>query len=186
MASLRSLFPEIGRILNMTAPALYGRQVAFIRSGVLKSKRGHGPGSGVPATAEALATFLVAEMVNATQRENAPYVPRLMEAWKRSAPGSGDGPKCELTAATRFGPALVAILSKPELAARVTEIEVSKSRITISFDGDENWSDFSVKPDSAKMFDSLITGEVVYNGIERTAILGGDEIRALAKLVTRS
>jgi hypothetical protein len=207
MASLRSLFPELGRILNMTPPALYGRQVAFIRARLLKSKRGHGPGSGVPAKTETLVAFLIAEMTNASHAENVAVAREMMGASIHPDHETGELDPCELTGQVKFVEAFATILNDPALAARVNEVVVSDYDARIIFDrifpgaGTDlrarvtqspqeapppqlyRSTQFLVHRDPMKMFEKVATGEVRGRGIKRVAILEHNEIQALAKLV---
>lgn len=60
MASLKSYTPALADILGTTASALYERQRALVRSGLLASESGRGPGSGVRATSPAVGLLLIA------------------------------------------------------------------------------------------------------------------------------
>lgn len=118
--SLKSLFPELGRILGETPDTLYGWQRAMVREGLLDAAPGRGPGSGVPANPEAMAQFLIGICCQATRSENAPLARTVAKA------PSADG-QCPLTGAKTFIAALTATLADESLAARVVEVNVSAS-----------------------------------------------------------
>ena len=58
--SLKGLIPRLAHELGMTPDALYERQRALVRAGLLKGVEGKGPGSGVRATPYATALLLIA------------------------------------------------------------------------------------------------------------------------------
>src|SRR5215211_4926587 len=58
--SLKALIPAIAQVLEMNPATLYERQRALVRSGLLKTKSGRGPGSGVRASADSVAILLIA------------------------------------------------------------------------------------------------------------------------------
>lgn len=60
MASLKSLIPKLALALGMTPAAIYERQRALVRAGLIQQRPGHGPGSGVLATPQSVAMLLIA------------------------------------------------------------------------------------------------------------------------------
>lgn len=59
MNSLKSIIPLLSDILGLSEHALYERQRALVRAGLLKATEGRGPGSGVKATPEAVAMLII-------------------------------------------------------------------------------------------------------------------------------
>jgi hypothetical protein len=112
------MFPALGRILGLSPDALYARQRAFVASGILDSTPGRGPGSGVRATPETLADFLIGMLSHASLADNVAFA----KAIARAVPG---GDKCQLTGMTTFKKALAAIISDKSLAERVNEIRIT-------------------------------------------------------------
>ncbi len=55
--SLKSLIPDLAPAFDLTPAALYERQRALERAGLLKAEGGRGPGSGVRATPQAVAAL---------------------------------------------------------------------------------------------------------------------------------
>jgi hypothetical protein len=58
-SSLKAFIPKLAKALEMNPTALYERQRALIRGGLLETKAGHGPGSGVRLSPESVAMLLV-------------------------------------------------------------------------------------------------------------------------------
>jgi hypothetical protein len=127
--SLKSCLPVLGRILNETPDALYARQRAFVRTGLLKSVPGRGPGSGVHASAETFALFLIGMLTNASVAENGPIAKSIANAASPNA--------CPLTGAKTFRGALAAVRSDEQLSKRVNEVDVQVGAglAIIRFDG---------------------------------------------------
>ena len=63
--SLKAFIPKLAKALEMNPTALYERQRALVRGGLLEAKAGHGPGSGVRLSPESVAMLLIS--VLATQ-----------------------------------------------------------------------------------------------------------------------
>ena len=57
--SLKSLIRDVSAFTGMSEAAVYERQRALVREGLLKTKRGRGPGSGVRGTPESMALLLI-------------------------------------------------------------------------------------------------------------------------------
>ena len=121
MSSLKSYTEErLAKLLETTSAALYERQRALVRAGLLDQSEGKGPGSGVRATPSALALLLIAAMAT----DNLSNVElRVREIANTKA----DRGTCGLTGKRSFQSALVAILDSEELASRVVEIGISRT-----------------------------------------------------------
>jgi hypothetical protein len=59
MNSLKSIIPLLADIVALSEHALYERQRALVRGGLIKGRQGRGPGSGVEATPETVAMLLI-------------------------------------------------------------------------------------------------------------------------------
>jgi hypothetical protein len=163
--SLKAMLPALGRILGETPDALYGWQRAMVREGLLESTPGRGPGSGTPATAQAVAQFLIGVCCQATRLEN---VPRAKSIAKAKAAG-----KCSLTGAKTFVDALAAILADRTIADRVRDIRIAINcgLVDINFDAKSNstfldkWGNTAVMfqatimPDTLRKIGDLLRGE---------------------------
>jgi hypothetical protein len=69
MASLKAFLPTLAPILATTPDALYSRQRALINLGLLATRKGRGPGSGVELSADSLAVLLIACLCSETLAE---------------------------------------------------------------------------------------------------------------------
>jgi hypothetical protein len=117
MISLRAFSEQLGRFTGLTPAALYERQRALVRMGMLPSAvigRGH----GLAATPETVATLLIAAMATDNLTETDERVRRLAKARTKA--------RCNLTGKTSFLDAFVAILESKDLAERVFQIEVRR------------------------------------------------------------
>ncbi|WP_156179617.1 hypothetical protein [Bradyrhizobium sp. LTSPM299] len=59
MHSLKSFIPLLPDVLGLSEYALYERQRALVRGGLLTATKGRGPGSGVKATPENVAMLII-------------------------------------------------------------------------------------------------------------------------------
>jgi hypothetical protein len=119
MSSLKAFLPRVAEYVGMSSAALYERQRALVRCGILKGKEGWGPGSGVKLSADALAALLASLMVTDNLSEVDDRVRLLLEA----PPTEGTKTK-----AKTFGDALSIILSSPDTQS--WKIEVERSGLT--------------------------------------------------------
>jgi hypothetical protein len=101
--------------------ALYERQRALVRAGLLDAVEGHGPGSGVRTTAESVAILLISVLSTDS----------LTEAETRSADIANATPlgggRCPLTGMQSFRDAIASLLTSAARSARVIEISVSRT-----------------------------------------------------------
>jgi hypothetical protein len=119
--SLKGLTPALARFLGSTPAALYERQRALVRAGLLPLESGRGPGSGVLATAHAVALLVIAVLATDSLSETDERLEPLCQA----APQ--DGEPCPITHMRWFIDALAAILIQPHKAREVTRITVSRT-----------------------------------------------------------
>ena len=59
MAGLKTFLGRLSPLLGVTSAALYERQRVLVDIGLIKTRGGRGPGSGVPFTAENLAALVI-------------------------------------------------------------------------------------------------------------------------------
>lgn len=121
MTSLKGYVPGLARILGTTPDALYERQRALVRAGLLDPGEGRGPGSGVRATAPAVAFLLISTLATDRLNESGARVQGLADARPTN------GKRCPFTGMVRFVDALAAILTQSQKAAGVIEITVSRT-----------------------------------------------------------
>jgi hypothetical protein len=80
MASLKAFLPKVAAAFRTTPDALYSRQRALVRLGLLPVTEGKGPGSGVPLTADTLGVMIIALLAADTLAETDDRVVRLCDA----------------------------------------------------------------------------------------------------------
>jgi hypothetical protein len=124
MISLKAFLPLISRIFSTTPAALYERQRALVRLGVLEPIDGRGPGTGVPLTAENVAALIVALAVTDNLSDTDARVAKLCQARPlfKSA--------CPFTGATTFRGALGAVLSSVQTAVRLDSVHVDRAPLS--------------------------------------------------------
>lgn len=169
--SLNSVLPALATVLDEPPDTLRTRQRALVAAGLLDSKPGKGPGSGVPATPKALAQFLIGTCTGAESARD------LMRA--RSADGN-----CPLTGAKTFLDALAAILANPVLVARVRSIEVATSwgYASIRYDG-APWQDGPDALAKNPSKSSVFGGAPRRSGLQFSASIPGEILLSTVKEV---
>jgi hypothetical protein len=118
VTSLKGFIPTLAKLIGMTPAALYERQRALVRAGLLRAKSGRGPGSGVRLTADTVALLLIAVLATdslSDTEEKARAVANLRSA------------RCWLTGTNTFWAALAAILASSDLSKRVRSISVTRT-----------------------------------------------------------
>jgi hypothetical protein len=157
--SLKSCIPELARVLGETTDALYERQRALDREGLLESRPGRGPGSGVRATPESIAMLLIGLLASVS----------LSDAGARArdiAKTKNVGKTAEI-----FKDALARILSDDGLAAAVKVIRVAVTHGYASIESETGNTVFMGR----KPGKSAVRVDVA---------IDADTVRALAKLVS--
>jgi hypothetical protein len=177
--SLNAAFPVLGRILDETPDALRANQRAFVRAGVLEATPGRGPGSGTPASPDALAQFLIGMLTGASRAENV----RLAKAIAKARPAQQDG-KCPLTGTRTFKDALAKILSEEALAERVRNLGLltASGNAFITYDG----APWQQGPDAHRdnpRKSSHFVGTVSKRGLRFEASISGDDLLSLAEIL---
>lgn len=100
--SLKSFIPPLAKAVGMTPAALYERQRALVRAGLLQAESGRGPGSGVRTTAQSVAMLLIALLATDSLSETAERTKLFARL------------KCLPNAKTTFASALAALLTSNE------------------------------------------------------------------------
>lgn len=133
-SSLKGYIPALARLVEFTPAALYERQRALVRAGLLAPESGRGPGSGVRTTAESVALVLISALATDSLFEAADRTREISQA------SPIDSKRCLLTGMANFKDALAAVLVGKALSRKVTEIIVSRTetRALIKFKGGES------------------------------------------------
>lgn len=121
--SLKGFAPILANYIGLTPLAVYERQRALVRCGLLPDAKGRGPGSGVRATPEAVALLLIAVLAtdNLSEIDN-----RVVEL----AGARADSKTCPLTGAPNLAKALAIVLSSEGIAAKVSGVVVNRATLS--------------------------------------------------------
>ena len=121
--SLKTLLPEVARILGESANVLDQRQRALVREGLLESLPGHGPGSGVRASPESMAVLVIGMVATPIWSETGPAARALADA----VPPTFLGGLNSRSNKPSFKEELTKIFADESLAAHVEKIEFDSS-----------------------------------------------------------
>jgi hypothetical protein len=150
VTSLKGFIPTLARLVGMTPAALYERQRALVRAGLLQVKSGRGPGSGVRLTADTVALLLIAVLATdslSDTEEKARAVAKLRSA------------RCSLTGTNTFGAALAAILASSDLSKRVSSISVTRAGPTAEINYQGLFSSFGT-PRDRRLAGIVVCGQI--------------------------
>ncbi|KWV54323.1 hypothetical protein AS156_00930 [Bradyrhizobium macuxiense] len=124
MISLNAFLPALSELVGVSPGVLYERQRSLVKHGLIKSRPGRGPGSGVPLTYANVAMLLIAYMAADALAD----VPMRVE---RAANGKARAEHNENLLAAQgrptkanFQETIEGILADPEMAASVESIEI--------------------------------------------------------------
>ena len=122
MPSLKGYTPIFASILGMSAAALYERQRALVREGLLNANEGRGPGSGVRATAPGIALLILSVLASDRLTESVERTRILAESELAGIPDNFEyaGLKTLLDFITY-------ILTQKAASIRVSQITVSRT-----------------------------------------------------------
>jgi DNA-binding IscR family transcriptional regulator len=117
--SLKSLIRDVSAFTGMSEAAVYERQRALVRAGLLKTERGRGPGSGVRGTPESVALLLISLLATGNLSD-AGCSTRIFANLENKEDF------CPLTRKRTFAEAVTAILTSRDLAQSVIAINLSR------------------------------------------------------------
>jgi hypothetical protein len=118
MIGLKLFLPLLSPHLRRSPAALYERQRALVRLGIIAAEKGRGPGSGVRATPQNVAAVILSVLVTDNLSDIDGRVGMFSDLERTRREHSG------IETAKNFGDALVQILSDFKLAETVNEITV--------------------------------------------------------------
>jgi hypothetical protein len=110
IAGLKSYLPRLAEIVGSTPAALYERQRALTRLGLLTALAGRGPGSGVQLSADCLAAMVISLLATENLSDIDKRMVRLCNA--RPLPG----PACAITGAKTFRQAVTTLFTDPSFS----------------------------------------------------------------------
>lgn len=117
--SLKAFIPGIAKVVDMTPAALYERQRALVRAGLLHSEGGRGPGSGVRATPESMAMLLISLLATGSLSDTETQT-KIVASLKSKTK------HCPLTGKKTFASALTAVLASEDTAKRARWLELER------------------------------------------------------------
>jgi hypothetical protein len=138
-SSLKGYTPALARLLGMTPAALYERQRALVRAGMLDPGEGRGPGSGVRTHEGSVALLMIAALATESLSETE-------ERTREIASASPVGNElCPITLTKTFFEALASVLSMKDRSDAVLEISVSRTAALahISFQNGARTAEFA-------------------------------------------
>jgi hypothetical protein len=118
-SSLKSLIRHVSEMTRLSEAAVYERQRALVRAGLLKTERGRGPGSGVRGTPESVALLLISLLATSSLSE-------VVLSTRIFANLKNKKGFCPLTRKRTFAEAVTAILASKELAQSIIAVNVSQ------------------------------------------------------------
>jgi hypothetical protein len=173
MNSLTSFLPLLMPHLGITQAAIYERQRALIRLGLLPKPTGRGRGSGATATPRAAALICLSVLVTDNLSEMDSRVSALaqarIETWRKRK-------RCGLTGATTLVEALSAILADYNLASRTRSIRVERK----SLEGDIFWTQAKSKNLEVSQFRYRELRLIERSSLTINASLDGSALRQVA------
>jgi hypothetical protein len=123
MVSLTSFLPMLVSHLGITKAAIYERQRALIRLGLLPKPVGRGRGSGAEATPLNASLIILSALATENLSDMDDRIVQLSRApvteWRKKK-------ECRLTKQTVFSSALAEMLAHPDLAKRVSSVRVKR------------------------------------------------------------
>lgn len=119
--SLKGFIPSLARELQVTPAALYERQRALVRSGLLQSDGGRGPGRGLAASPKSV-SLLLSSLLAQDGLSGAEKHTKALANLK-----SVDSGGCPLTGQKTFARAFAEVLANEEIAKQVPRVTVDRS-----------------------------------------------------------
>ena len=136
IGSLKAYAPRLASLLGTTPAALYERQRALVRAGLLTQPQGRGPGSGVPVRPYEVALLFIAVLASDSLSDTSEKV-RLVSTARSSA----DDNVCPLTGEQTFVEAVARVLDRShDHWRKVDDITVHRTTGagSISYKGDRD------------------------------------------------
>lgn len=159
-SSLKSYIPALALLLDCSAAALYERQRALVRNGLLGIQEGRGPGTGVHVGPYSVALLLIAVLATDSLSDTAVRARAIAKARP-----IGPLKTCPLTARSCFEDALAQILSRIGTSRKIESILVNRTTSAVSINYKENGElKVSNFKSSAKKMPNLTTQATLSGG----------------------
>lgn len=120
MTSLNAFLPALSELVGVSQGVLYERQRSLVRLGLINSRPGRGPGSGVSLTAQNLAVLLIGYAGSASLAD----VERTAAVCAAAPFEHDQNFACPVTGKWFFIDIVTKALSQPDLASRIPRIEI--------------------------------------------------------------
>ena len=159
MFSLKAYIPTLAQFLNVSPDALYERQRALIRSGLLVPVEGRGPGSGVQALVPAVSMLILSVFATETLAEIDFAVRQLGRARAKKK-------SCPLTGSIEFGQAFEMVLAQANVARKISSVTVERpiQQATLIFDSKKGPISSSVFGEASQKHSFQLTTEAELPG----------------------
>jgi hypothetical protein len=184
MASLTSFLPNLASHFEVTSAAIYERQRALVRLGLLPQPRGRGRGAGALASPETVALICISLLATDNLSETDNRITTLANVpvythYKRKY--------CRLTAASDFRNAMTAILADINLAERVKSVHVTRKDLGASV----HWvkkgrAEYSYEQKNRDLTMFKHRKEFAQHSFTVEASLDGKAVREIAAALSRS
>jgi len=147
MPSLQASIVPLSKILRLNPHALYERQLALMRVGLLKRKPGRGPGSGTPLSPETVSVLLISMLATDRIEDSAEATSALCDARLTSVSIGQEG---ELGNTPTFKAAMVNALSNDAVVSKITYLRIHRrsALAEIFTKDDQAWEE----PPAGKIF----------------------------------
>lgn len=131
MVSLNSFLPALSDLVGVTPGVLYERQRSLVQLGLLESKPGRGPGSGVRLSPHNVGVLLL----NYAGTDSLSETSRTERVCAATFHGNEGKRTCPITGKMYFLDIVIAALTNSDLAARLPwiEIETNSDMILVSY-----------------------------------------------------
>jgi hypothetical protein len=177
MASLKAFLPQFSKQVGLSVDALYERQRALVRLGLMESV-GRGPGGGTPARAETVAQLLTALLlVDGPSELDAGRFARTFKAPLQDR----KRPICGLTKQKSFGAAVTCVLNETAIARKVNLVTLNRKTLRASLSW---WRGSSRERTGHSSFDWK-EEEADWGGLFVRAVMDGDVLCAVAIALSR-
>jgi hypothetical protein len=172
--SLKKVGLTIAEVVGMPEATVYERQRLLFKGGLLPGD-GRGPGSGVRATPESVATLLIALLATTDS------LGKTEDRTRRFLKLKSDTRKCLFTGKATFGEALAAILAMPKLPKVWLQVSPTRNHASITYPGgrDRGVSEFTIdgKPANARITGMHVSA-TIFEGLHLIAeAIGGKDAR---------
>jgi hypothetical protein len=147
MKSLQASIAPLSEILKLNPHALYERQLALVRAGLLESRPGRGPGSGTRFTPETVAVLLISMLATDNISDCAEKTSALSAV---KLTNLGTGRENALGGARTFKAAIINALSSDAIVSEISFVQVHRRNFVVEIFLESN--EIFKEPPAGKIF----------------------------------